>query len=265
MQNIPILIASCDKYSDVWPVFFHSFWKNWPDCPFPIYLGTNFNKWNDSRITNISIGLDQSWCANLHLFLDYINSEHVILFLEDFIIRNKINTSEIYEMINIAKENNIDCLRLKPSPPPSRRIKKFSNLGVILKGEPYRISTQVAIWKTEFLRKIAHPKMNIWEFEHFGTLLSDRTDGIVWGVYSPVIDYRHCIQRGEWLKDGIELSILNGYTPDITNRSIYCENNIHQSLIYRISKRILLKFPSCLYRNIRRFRPRPNLKRYLYD
>ncbi len=265
MQNIPILIPSCDKYSDIWPIFFHSFWLNWPDCPFPIYLGANFKKWNDPRINNILVGIDQTWCANLQMYLDYINSDYVILFLEDFIIRNKIDTTKICKFINIAMENNIDCLRLKPSPPPSRRINNFSNLGEVLKGEPYRISTQVAIWKTEYLRKLAHPKMNIWEFEHFGTLLSDRMEGKVWCVYSPEIDYCHCVERGEWLIDGVKLSIINGYTPDISTRSIHNETMVQKSLSTKVLKLIMKKIPKWLYRNIRRIRPRPELREYYHD
>jgi len=39
--NCSILIPSCDKYSDLWRPFFTLFWRHWPDCPFPVYLGSN--------------------------------------------------------------------------------------------------------------------------------------------------------------------------------------------------------------------------------
>jgi len=37
-----VLIASCDAYSDAWAPFFALMKKYWPDCPYPIYLISNY-------------------------------------------------------------------------------------------------------------------------------------------------------------------------------------------------------------------------------
>ena len=40
-SDTAILVASCDRYSDLWGPFFGVLAKRWPDCPLPIYLGMN--------------------------------------------------------------------------------------------------------------------------------------------------------------------------------------------------------------------------------
>ncbi len=41
-SELAILVCSCDKYADVWEPFFKLFFKFWPDCPYPIYLLSNY-------------------------------------------------------------------------------------------------------------------------------------------------------------------------------------------------------------------------------
>ena len=40
MQDMCILVVSCDKYADCWTPFSDCMRKFWPDCPYPVYLCT---------------------------------------------------------------------------------------------------------------------------------------------------------------------------------------------------------------------------------
>ncbi|WYL98309.1 MAG: hypothetical protein HEQ19_00985 [Gloeotrichia echinulata CP02] len=64
-MTIPILIVSCDAYQDVWHPFFHCFFKNWTDCPYPIHLVSNTLKYIDSRVSPLLIGHDMDYSSNL--------------------------------------------------------------------------------------------------------------------------------------------------------------------------------------------------------
>ena len=40
-KNLTIIVNTCDDYSDVLSIFFKSFEKWWPDCPYPIVITKN--------------------------------------------------------------------------------------------------------------------------------------------------------------------------------------------------------------------------------
>jgi hypothetical protein len=222
-KTIPILVVSCDKYSDLWKPFFTIFRKRWSDCPYKVYLGTNHLKYEDHDVTSICVGDDVDWASNLHRMLDQLNSDRVIMFLEDFLLIREVDTEEVQKMVKIAQDNSVDCLRLIPRPRPWGKPICADNLGIIEPGEDYRISTQVALWNVDLLRKIAIPGFSAWDFEVYGTLLSERLPGKYWGVLEAVIDYRHGVERGNWLEQGLEICREAEVRVDLTQRSIMTE------------------------------------------
>jgi hypothetical protein len=70
--DISVLVVSCDAYQDLWKPFFSCFFKFWPDCPFPVYLGANFKKYEDDRVQTILIGQDLDYSTNLLMMLKQI-------------------------------------------------------------------------------------------------------------------------------------------------------------------------------------------------
>ena len=44
-QELAILVNSCDKYEDAWDPFFKLLKIQWPDCPYRIYLNTEFKNY----------------------------------------------------------------------------------------------------------------------------------------------------------------------------------------------------------------------------
>ena len=204
MGDTAILVVSCDDYSDLWGPFFHIFTRNWPDCPYPVFLGANHKEFEAAFVKTIRVGDDRSWGENLLLMLEQMNSRWVLMFLDDFFLTRRVNTEEVEDMVTTAEGNGLGCLRLRPSPPPSRRLLQFENIGLLRKGDDYRVSTQVAIWDADVLRQLARPEFSVWDFEIYGTLLSEQVNREFWGVYEPVIHYQHAVERGRWISLGLE-------------------------------------------------------------
>lgn len=69
MSETSILIPSCDKYSDLWIPFFTLFWQHWPDCPFPVYLGSNEEVFEHPKVKNILVGPDKDWTSGVRKML----------------------------------------------------------------------------------------------------------------------------------------------------------------------------------------------------
>ena len=65
LKKTALLVISCDKYADLWPIYFGSLFKYWPNCPFKIYLGSNFKIYDHKDVTMINVGEDYDYSSNL--------------------------------------------------------------------------------------------------------------------------------------------------------------------------------------------------------
>src|SRR5438046_834256 len=91
-NRFAVLIASCDKYSDVWPPFFSLFRKFWADCPFNVYLLNNTVSADFTNVSNLLIGEDQSWSDSLRRALLRLNEDYVLIFLDDLFLIDFVDT-----------------------------------------------------------------------------------------------------------------------------------------------------------------------------
>lgn len=90
-----VLVSSFDDSSDLWPIFFHFLFKHWPDVPTPIYLVTNFRKYDDPRVVSLCVGRDTSWGETITKSLEQIPSKHVWMLLDDFFLTHPVSTAHI--------------------------------------------------------------------------------------------------------------------------------------------------------------------------
>src|SRR5438552_6055487 len=101
--DVSILVVSCDAYQDLWGIFFRCLFSYWPDCPFPIYLGSNFRRYPDERVRTIQIGSDVDYSSNLLKMLARIPSEWVVLWIEDRPPASSIETCRVLQLIALAQ------------------------------------------------------------------------------------------------------------------------------------------------------------------
>ena len=109
-KNCAVIVSSCDAYSDLWNPFFNSFFRHWGDCSFPIYLLTESKECEIEHIRTIKAGLDTNWSDRLKFALSYVKTDRIILILEDFLLRSKVDNHEVESYLNIASEENISAL-----------------------------------------------------------------------------------------------------------------------------------------------------------
>lgn len=227
---IPLLVASCDRYADVWPPFFAVFRKQWPDCPFPTYLGTNDRQFDQPAVTTLAIGEDTSWASGVRRMLERLQGDYLVMFLEDFFIQQPVNTRWILSLVDIAQSRRLGCLRLAAGMPlaypPTRAVPDHPGVGVIERGEMYRVSLQAAIWRRETLLRLLIPGATAWEFEVLGSALSRRYPDEVWAVYESAIVYDQVIEKGKWKQNGVAMAAAAGTPVDGTARGIYAPGEL---------------------------------------
>jgi glycosyltransferase involved in cell wall biosynthesis len=193
-----VLIASCDAYRDLWTPFFTLFWRYWPDCPYPVYLGANRAAYEDSRVQTLRAGEDASWSNGLRFFLEQIGTDYVFLLLEDFFLDGPFSSSEFADKLRTLDALHGTMLRLNPNPPPDLELPEHRGIGVLHQFARYRVSAQPAIWNRAELLSLLRDRESPWDFERQATLRSQaRADGF-FSTYARAFSYRHVVEEGRW-------------------------------------------------------------------
>jgi hypothetical protein len=183
-HNLSILILSCDKFKPAWPVFYSLFNKYWPDFEGKIYHYSETEKVNQGQVISLNSNLPQnaaSWSKGFLFALENIETDYVILMLEDFFLNKKVAHHKVVEYFKLMQNNpEVKCFRLMPIPPPENEINE--EYGEFSMHQPYRISTQMAIWDKEYLKSIIQLEESPWEFEHNASERSKKMKGRLFGV-----------------------------------------------------------------------------------
>lgn len=174
-DKVSVLISSCDKFKDVWPIFDFFFQKNWGNCSLNKYFLSNYEKNVPEGFKSISVGEDISWSSNLELALNEIDTPYVFIFLDDCFINNKVDNEKLEEIFIDFENNDGNYLKFI-SQPKSRKKTKSPFFNELPKGSLYRSTGVFAIWKVDVLKKTLKSGENAWEFEEFGSTRSDEFD-----------------------------------------------------------------------------------------
>ena len=200
MSEISILIVSCDRYSDLWQPFFTLFWRNWPDCPFPVYLGSNHQSFDHPQVISLLLGDNDIWSERLKLMLNQIHTPYLLTLVEDFFLFNYTDTADVLSCFDVFRELDADMLRLKPDPPPDYQVEGFPLIGRIGINAFFRISMQAALWRRDFLLKLLQEKESTWEFEVRATERSRKMENNLYCTWQPILHYSHVIEKGKWFR-----------------------------------------------------------------
>ena len=52
-ERVTLLVPSCDRYADLWPPFFALLRRQWPDCPFPVVVGSNHRPCTETGVGSV--------------------------------------------------------------------------------------------------------------------------------------------------------------------------------------------------------------------
>lgn len=213
-----VLILSCDKFHDVWKPLVFSFGKYWGDCPFQIYLLSNFKVLEDAKIKIINVGEDASWSQNLINALEKIPQKNVILWLDDVFIIEKVFTIRILGDARWFIHNQLDYLRLRNT--DFRLIQSSKQYIPINEDDPYRASIFATIWRKEVLSDLLVKEENPWQFELRGSLRSKKYKHF-YSVTHSRFRYLHAIEKGVWIRTAVKWIKDNNLSINLEYRKQY--------------------------------------------
>jgi hypothetical protein len=199
-KTLAILVASCDRYSDLWPIFFRLFRRFWPDCPFPVYLLSNNLEAQFPGVVNVRVGDDISWSDNLLAALPGVNADYIFLFIDDLLICERVNTAAVCDVLKDFVRQNGNYIRLNPAPRPDRPLDHL--IGSVSAGTLYRTATVLSVWKKEILFDLLKKGETPWEFEIDGSIRSDAYSGF-FSTHTRILSILNAVIKGKWERGAI--------------------------------------------------------------
>ena len=169
-----------------------------------------------------------SWSNRLRQALERVDSQYIMLMLEDFFLQSPVRNDVV-----------IDCLKWMHEDPTIGHIDFYHEPFVdgLVRGEfslvdssyDYAMNTLPGLWRKDFLISMLRDE-NPWDFEFYGTGRWRRTSVKIYthrGEFPPVFDFGldpelgYGIFRGKWLKNNKALFDQYGIEVDYDNLGVW--------------------------------------------
>lgn len=242
MNELAVVVLSCDKYKDAWHPFYHFFKKFWSDCPFPVYhISETIEPKVDFKINFIPVN-HSSWSFRLLASLDKIQSNYILVLLEDYFLLKPVDNKRMEKCIEILKKENAGCLRIFPCPGPNGSFKNYEDVGWIDLKENNALNSQATIWDKNILKDLLNENESVWQFEQHINALAEKSGKnflcvkikgdrkrLENGNY-PYTYLCTAIVQGKWAREAVKLCKKENISLDINYRN---KQTILESYFYR--------------------------------
>lgn len=238
-ERMAILMIGFDGYNDLWKDFFYLLKKNWPDCPYKIYLSNNELDYEVPGVITLHSGKNAEWSRKVQDALKVIEEEYICLLLEDFYVGASVDTKEIEKILTFMKTDQIRYYKLNTFTRfKTSHYKNYSFLYTIPENMPYGISLLPGIWKKNFLaEKLGTDNYNAWKFE-CNRLAEEKgkgnqaLEGCVFDSRN-ILQIQHGVVQGKYLPEVIKYFRKQGYE---LNQSVRKTMSFKENFIYKCKR-----------------------------
>lgn len=169
-QKLVMLVLSCDGYSDLWDDFFNLREKFWADCPYKWYVVTESKNYHREGVEVIKCGKELNWAGRFRYAVQSVAAEYIGVFLEDYFIKDHVNSQRIEQYLELMSSDNIQFLNLGDIFKHIIGLKEVEyykeHLIRIPKHLRYGIDTAAAIWNKDYLLgRLGEGDYSAWKFE----------------------------------------------------------------------------------------------------
>ncbi|MBP9753179.1 MAG: hypothetical protein KBD31_05180 [Proteobacteria bacterium] len=198
-----IVISSCDKYSCLWPGFFHYFYKYFPEINtklknVPIYLLSNTKTWDDDRVKVIFNPDEKCWGESMKNALSKISQKYFLFILDDLFLKELVDFNLLTEHFNFMKQVGSPYIQVFPT-------RGYENCAPIEqkhlirrklnRGGWCKTSLHVAFWERESFFNQLTGEESIWPFEGNPIAEEDTRPYLV--VSKKMINYWNVVNAGK--------------------------------------------------------------------
>ena len=156
-----VVVSSCDNYNDLWDPFFHILKAEWPELvekQIPIVLNTESKayEYEDLNLRTMQLyqeGENPPWTERLRRTLAKIDTDYIIMLLDDFFMERRVHSTEIDRHIEWMDANpRISCFCYKETF-VSKNIQdgKYEGFERRPLFSQYKFNCQSALWRRKRL------------------------------------------------------------------------------------------------------------------
>jgi hypothetical protein len=167
-----------------------------------VYLVTNHLDFVNPRVKMIKIGDDISYTDNLLKAVSQIETDWVLLWLEDCMFSKQIDSDLVTNILQSAIQTpNLGYIKLSNDYPSAYDCISGLPFGIIPKGVRYRSAIGMSLYRKDVLLKLLEPGKNAWELDK-----SDFSDSLTEDFYAlsdklvnkPIFPYVNTVIKGKW-------------------------------------------------------------------
>lgn len=217
MTDVTILLTTCDAYHDALIPFFTLWKRYWPDCPYRFVINTETKNFDcdDFDVVTMCGGKGLSWSKRLKNCLKKIDTEYILLCLEDYFLQGPVDTDIFAAALKTMRENTRAgviqfAIDIHTKYDDSITVNEFFSPVPKYKADTHnnRIFCVLSLYRTKYLKKLLCFNESPWEFEIFGSIRSqffredvyrenESHDRCFYYLIEPKFGYG--ISRGKWL------------------------------------------------------------------
>ena len=260
-EECTVLVCSCDAYSDCWEPFFTLLKKYWNNCPYDIVLNTESKAFTMDGLNIVChqyyrAGETVPYGERLLRHLCAIETPYVLIMMDDFFLRKKVDGEKIEFCINeLRAHSDIAVFSFESAKDTMNRDDGVYG-DFILRPQcgEYKVNFQGGVWNKAALISLIRPHESPWETETKGSIRSFETNhrfytlkdisltpidygkksGLTWGIV-----------RGKWVyEDIVPLFEKHQITVDYSSRGFFDVNNFEDITVVK---------DRSFYRDIRSF------------
>lgn len=219
-KELAILVYSCWKNSDMWPIFMQLFNKYWADCMCQVILLTDKtgNKAENYGFDKVVV-LDGTWKEMISAGIKAAQTGYVMLWMDDYLLCDYVRNEDIVSCLSIVRRYDAANIRLIES--ASIKAKTYAEdnrLNCYKAGTAYSFSTQIGIWNAALLEKYIQRYRSPWDFERKGSVEIIDSKHPLLAPKSYTFPYEEGVRRGKWMDNGVRLCKRNNIPLDFRIR-----------------------------------------------
>lgn len=212
-SSIPLIVSSCDKCSDLWQPFFWLLKKHWTGFDRKVYLCTDSKTFGYEGVDiecPLSMPKGSTWSENLMSLLSCVDAEYVLFMLDDFWLKRTVDLERLARCEKvIMKDKSVGfiCLIKQLEPSEANLVsEEYTDLIEYGQNTPYRVTTQVGLWRKDFLMSLLRKHESAWWFEMFGSKRSRLSKYRSYVVRESIFDYDDggVLFRGSYVKEYVD-------------------------------------------------------------
>lgn len=237
INNITIVVNTCDSYKDVWELFYLSLQEYWTDRNINIVFNTEYIREFGFSVSLCSIHNSTSnfWGERLLETLSSLDTDFIFMLFDDFILEKRFDIDRFEKCVEIIKSyDDISAIYLDD-------LKVNSNTNIFLdnfnkdfelldKNVDYRLNSAPALWRRDHLMKYTHKEDTPWAWEVFGTYRTQKENNRFYHCKSFEKIYTFdgqkggAIYRSKWVRDVVESKVKKyNIDVDLTKRGFTSE------------------------------------------